>query len=73
MVPGVPQLFLDVQEKVKAVDTSRSHELLMCNSPVLQFAHCRDGEEEMSVRLSASWLFTWLISGRRVALKAVFP
>lgn len=66
-------MFLNVHEKVKAVDISRSHELLMCNRPVLQFAHCRSGEEEISVRRSARWLFTWLISGRRVALKAVFP
>ena len=38
---------------------------------VLQFAHCSECEEEISVRLLASWLFTWLISERRMALKAV--
>jgi len=31
------------------------------------------GEEEISVRLSASSFFTWLIGGRRIALRAVFP
>lgn len=29
-------------------------------------------EEEVTVRLSASWSFIWLIEGRRIPLKAVF-
>lgn len=71
-MPAVPQLFIDVREKVKAVDISRSHELRMYKNPVLQFAHCSNCEEERSGRLSASWLFTCLIWGSRIAVKAVF-